>query len=99
MNLGEFVVAVAQETGFNKGNAEKAVQGVLDTIQATLAKGEDIRIAGFGQFQVVDRGPRKGRNLRTGQPLDIPAMRVVRFQSGKRLKDAVNTKGRRRKKS
>jgi DNA-binding protein HU-beta len=91
MNLAEFVVAVAQETGFGKGDAEKSVRGVFDTVRKTLAKGEEIKIAGFGQFEVTKRGPRKGRNLRTGEALEIPAMQVVRFQAGKQLKDAINT--------
>ena len=90
MNFSEFIFAVAQQTGFGKGDAEKAVRGVFDTVRGTLAKGEEIKIAGFGQFEVTDRGPRKGRNLRTGEPLDIPAMKVVKFQAGKQLKEAVN---------
>lgn len=90
MTFSEFIVAVAQETGLGKSDADKAVRGVIATLRRTLAQGEAIRIAGLGRFQVAERGPRQGRNLQTGAALTIPAAKVVQFRPGSELKTAVN---------
>jgi DNA-binding protein HU-beta len=56
----------------------------------TSDRGEKIAIPGFGSFESAHRGPRKGRNIHTGEVVDIPPMTQVRFRPGKGLKDAVN---------
>ncbi|WP_370931233.1 HU family DNA-binding protein [Bartonella sp. DGB1] len=89
MNKTEFVNFVAEEGGLSKTEATKAVDVVLACITSALAKGEDIRIPGFGNFSVSDRAESKGRNPATGAEIVIPARRVPRFSAGKNLKDAV----------
>ena len=68
------------------------MDAVFDTLQATMAKGDDIRLVGFGTFSVSHRAASKGRNPSTGAEVDIPARNVPKFAAGKGLKDAVNNK-------
>jgi DNA-binding protein HU-beta len=73
----------------SKREAADCLQAVLDTITKALTKGEDVRITGFGTFSVSKRKARKGKNPRTGEVIQIPAMKVPKFKAGKALKDAV----------
>ena len=89
MTKAEFVDQVAQESGLAKGDASKAVDAVLDTIQEVLSRGGDINLTGFGKFSVADRGARQGVNPQTGERIQIAATRVPRFSAGSSLKSAV----------
>jgi DNA-binding protein HU-beta len=66
--------------------AEEAYDALFSIIAGTLKNGEPIAISGFGRFRTVDRAARKGRNPRTGETIQIPASRTVKFVPGKRLK-------------
>ncbi len=90
MTLEELINAVARETGMTKANANKAVHAVLHAVQDALSRGERVAIAGFGVFEVAQRAARKGRNPRTGETIDIPPTKAVRFRPGKTLREAVN---------
>ncbi len=90
MTLEELINAVARETGMTKANANKAVHAVLRAVQDALSRGERVAIAGFGVFEVTQRAARKGRNPRTGETIDIPPTKAVRFRPGKTLREAVN---------
>ena len=90
MNKGELVDAVAGAAGLSRADATKAVDGVLDAIQGTLAKGGSVSLVGFGTFTVKSRAARTGRNPRTGEAIQIRASKVPGFKAGKGLKDAVN---------
>ena len=90
MNKSELVAAVAEKAGVAAKDAEAAVGAVFETIQATMAKGDDVRLVGFGTFAVSHRAASKGRNPSTGAEVDIPARNVAKFTAGKGLKDAVN---------
>jgi DNA-binding protein HU-beta len=90
MNKGELVDAVASAAGLSRAEATKAVDGVLDAIQGTLAKGGSVSLVGFGTFGVKARAARTGRNPRTGEAIQIKASNVPGFKAGKGLKDAVN---------
>lgn len=92
MNKNELVASVAEKTELSKQDAGAAVDAVFDAIQMTMAKGDDIRLVGFGTFSVSHRAASKGRNPSTGAEVDIPARNVPKFAAGKGLKDAVNTK-------
>ena len=74
----------------SKAQAEKALETVLEGIKDALANGESVAFTGFGTFKVSTRTARKGRNPRTGEELDIPESKVVKFTPGKALKDAIN---------
>jgi DNA-binding protein HU-beta len=89
MTKGEFITEIASRTELSKGEAAKALDAILDTVTATLARGDSISITGFGAFKTSDRAARTGVNPRTGAAVQIAATRVARFQPGKALKDAV----------
>ena len=89
MLLGELIEGVATDTGQPKAVVEAVVRGALARIEAAVGKGETVNLVGFGRFEVYQRSARRGRNLRTGESLRIPAARAVRFKTGKRLRDAA----------
>jgi len=90
VNKNDLVSLVADRTGFSKGDAAKAVDGVLDSITQALQKGSEVRLVGFGTFMVTKRAASEGRNPRTGEPIKISASKLPKFRAGKGLKDAVN---------
>ena len=75
-----------------KKEMDEIVNHALEAIHDALVQGEEVAIAGFGKFMVVDRQARKGRNPSSGEEIDIPASKAVRFKVSKTLKDAVNNK-------
>ena len=89
MTKSEFVDQVSDRSGLGKGEADKAVNAVLDTIEEVLKRGGDINFTGFGKFSVADRGARQGVNPQTGEKIQIAASRVPRFSAGSGLKKAV----------
>lgn len=89
MNKSELINAVADKAALSKKDAEAAVTAALDVITAALAEGEEIRLVGFGTFEVKKREARMGRNPKTKEPIPIAASRVPAFKPGKALKDAV----------
>ncbi len=93
MTKNEFVDRVSQNSGLGKGEAGKAVDAVLDTIQETLARGGEVNFTGFGKFSVADRSARQGVNPQTGEKIQIAASRVPRFSAGSSLKSAVKSGG------
>ena len=90
MNKNELVDTVAELSGLKKGEAEKTVDAVFDTIASALKKGDEVRIVGFGTFLVSARAASEGRNPRTGEKMTIAASRQPKFRAGKGLKDALN---------
>ena len=90
MNKLQLTEAVAQKAGIPKNKAAEAVNAVLDVIAESLAAGEDVKITGFGGFEVKARAARTGRNPKTGEAVAIPASKYVAFSAGSSLKDKVN---------
>lgn len=90
MTKPQLVEAVMQAAGIaTKAEAQRAVDGVLDTIVKTMARGEDVAITGFGTFRVAKRAARQGRNPKTGETIQIAASTKPKFRAGKVLKEAV----------
>lgn len=89
MTKDELVNAVANQAGISKAQANTAVNALTDAVSSALSKGDSVTLTGFGTFSVSHRAARQGRNPRTGETLQIPAMDVPRFKAGKALKDAV----------
>jgi DNA-binding protein HU-beta len=85
----ELVDQVADRASLTKGEAARAVEAVLGTVQDTLRRGSEITLSGFGKFHVGERGARQGVNPRTGERIQIAAARVPRFTAGTGLKNAV----------
>lgn len=90
MTKNELIAAVAEKAGLSRTDAASALDATFDAITATLRKGGDVKIAGFGNFKVVKRAEREGRDPRTGQTVKIPAATRPKFSAGKALKDACN---------
>ncbi|MBP0614762.1 HU family DNA-binding protein [Jiella sp. KSK16Y-1] len=90
MNKNDLVSAVAEHAELSKQQAGSAVDAVFEAIETAMAKGDDVRLVGFGTFSVSHRAASKGRNPSTGAEVDIPARNVPKFAPGKGLKDAVN---------
>lgn len=89
MNKGELIDKVASEIGVTKKEAKKAVECVFETITACLAKGDAVRLVGFGTFGARQRAARMARNPRTGEKIQVKAMKVPFFKAGKELKQKV----------
>jgi len=90
MNRIELVAKMAENSGLSKADSEKALDGLLKSVEGALKAGEDIRLVGFGNFEVKTRGERTGRNPKTGEKITIAATKTVVFKAGKALKEAVN---------
>ncbi len=90
MTKADLVEIVAREADMTKKDVEQLVEIIFDSIVGTLNKGEKIELRGFGSFRVRERNARKGRNPKTGEPVEIPAKRVAYFKPGKDLKDIIN---------
>lgn len=87
MTKAELVEEVARAAELNKRDAEVIVETVFDSIISALHQGEKVELRGFGSFRTRERGPRRGRNPKTGEPVDVPAKRVPYFKPGKELKE------------
>lgn len=89
MNKSELVAAVAEGAELTKKDAERAVNAALDAVAGSLAQGDVVAIAGFGNFKVNERAARTGRNPQTGAALQIAASKNVSFKAGKALKESL----------
>ena len=88
MNKSELINAVAEKAALSKKDSEAAT-AALDAITAALADGDEVRLVGFGTFEVKKREARMGRNPKTKEPIPIAASKVPTFKPGKAFKDAV----------
>ena len=84
------IVARGCSTGLSKKDAEKAVNGVIDTIISTVKSGEKVQLVGFGTFELRERAAREGINPASGEKIKIAACKAPAFKAGKAFKDAVN---------
>jgi len=90
MNKIEVVKMLKENVGLSTlAQAEAAYDNLFGIIKAALQKGDTLTISGFGSFKVVERKARKGRNPRTGQEIQIPASKAVKFTPGKALKESL----------
>ena len=90
MTKAELVEEVARAAELTKKDSEVIVDEVFKNIIQALNRGEKIELRGFGSFRVRQRDARRGRNPKTGEPVDIPAKRVPYFKPGKELKELIN---------
>ncbi len=89
MNKSDLADKVHAVVGGTKTQADKVVETLIETIVATLKKGDEVSITGLGIFSTKMRPARTGRNPRTGESIKVPSMRVPKFRAAKGLKDAV----------
>jgi len=74
------------QIGLNKRESKDMIDAFFDLITDSLVDGTDVKISGFGNFQIRTKAPRPGRNPRTGEPVAIEARRVVTFHASPKLK-------------
>ncbi len=90
MTKAELVEEVSRVSDLTKKHSEVIVDTVFKSIIDALHRGEKIELRGFGSFRLRRREPRKGRNPKTGDKVDVPPKKVPYFKPGKELKDLIN---------
>ena len=93
MTKAGIVKEVYERLDITKKEANDCVEAILDTMKDTLGGGDDIKVSGFGKFEVRAKGERVGRNPRTGVEIKIPERCVLRFKVSQVLKDRLNEEG------
>jgi integration host factor subunit alpha len=88
----DIIQNVCDRLGFSKKDSARIVESVFDIMKDELAKGDKVKISGFGNFIVKDKNSRRGRNPQTGAEIEISARRVLTFKSSQVLKKALNHK-------
>ena len=78
-----------EELGLNKREAKEGVELFFEEVRASLEKNEQVKLSGFGNFDLRDKRQRPGRNPKTGEEIPITARRVVTFRPGQKLKARV----------
>jgi integration host factor subunit beta len=90
LTKAELVEEVSRVSDLTKKDSEVIVDTVFKSIVDALHRGEKIELRGFGSFRLRQREPRKGRNPKTGDKVDVPPKKVPYFKPGKELKDLIN---------
>ncbi len=91
MTKAELVEKVTALGDLTRRDGEVIVDTLFDSVIQALRSGDKIEIRGFGSFRTRQRKPRIGRNLKTGEKVDVPAKRVPFFKPSKELRDMVNS--------
>lgn len=90
MNKADLINEISNSTGITKTKASETIDAIINAIGTSLSKGEKVTLVGFGTWETSNRKPRKGRNPKTGQEINIPAKTVARFRAGSTLSNKVN---------
>lgn len=90
MTKADLIDEVARMAELARKDSQVIVETVLESMVAALKRGEGIELRGFGSFRFRQRGPRRGRNPKTGEAVDVPAKRTPYFRPGKELKELIN---------
>ncbi|EIC28539.1 MULTISPECIES: integration host factor subunit alpha [Methylomicrobium] len=89
LTKADFAEKLFEELGLNKREAKDIVELFFEEIKTALERGEQVKLSGFGKFELRDKNSRPGRNPKTGEEIPITARRVVTFRSGQKLKARV----------
>ncbi len=89
MNKEELVQEIAKKAKVTQKEAAEVLNGLVETVQKTVAKGEKVTLVGFGTFESRKRAARTGRNPQTGKEIKIAAKTVPAFSAGKKFKELV----------
>ena len=91
LTKSDIVKNLNDEIGLNKREAKELVDSFFETIKKLLSQGQEVKLSGFGNFQLNNKTSRPGRNPRTGENVEITARRVVTFKSGQKLKKSMQS--------
>ena len=89
LTKAEMADRLFEEVGLNKREAKEFVDLFFDTLRGALESGRQVKLSGFGNFDLRDKNQRPGRNPKTGEEIPISARRVVTFRPGQKLKARV----------
>ena len=89
LTKAELAELLFERLGLNKRESKDMVEAFFDLIHATLVLGADVKMSGFGNFNIRRKAPRPGRNPRTGEAIPIKARNVVTFHASHKLKAVV----------
>ena len=92
MNKSDLIDAMATQAEVSKAAAGRALDAAIAAITATVAKGDNVTLVGFGTFKSAKRAAREGKNPKTGEKIKIPATTVPKFSAGASFKAAVAPK-------
>lgn len=91
MTKAEIVEAVYQRIGLSKKESADIVETVFEVVREQLESSEAVKISGFGNFNIRSKAPRRGRNPKTGEEIEITARKVLTFKPSQILRDKVNS--------
>ena len=90
MTKADMVDLVYEQIGVSKREAARIVETIFDVIKETLERGDNVKISGFGSFNLQHKKPRRGRNPQTGEEITISARRVLSFKASNVLREQLN---------
>ena len=90
MTKADMIDAICGEIGFSNRESAKIVENMLDIIKERLEKGENVKLSGFGSFNIQHKRARRGRNPQTGENITISARRVLSFKPSNVLRGRLN---------
>jgi len=89
LTKADLVGQLIEQSGMDRPDAKHLVDQMFEEIRGSLEKGEEVKLAGFGNFELRDKRPRPGRNPKTGDDVPITARRVVTFKASNKLKESI----------
>lgn len=90
LTKADLAEALYDQLGLNKREAKEFVEQFFDELRNALSEGHNIKLSGFGNFILRDKGERPGRNPKTGEEIPITARRVVTFRPGQKLRARID---------
>jgi integration host factor subunit alpha len=91
LTKAELAEALFEQLGLNKREAKEFVDYFFEQVRHSLEAGEQVKLSGFGNFELRDKNQRPGRNPKTGEEIPISARRVVTFRPGQKLRLRVES--------
>jgi integration host factor subunit alpha len=91
LTKAEMAERLFEDVGLNKREAKEFVDALFETLRGALERGEQVKLSGFGNFELRQKNQRPGRNPKTGEEIPISARRVVTFRPGQKLRARVET--------
>ena len=89
LTKAELADQLSEKVGLNQREAKEMVEAFFEEIRTALERGDDVKLSGFGNFQLRDKPQRPGRNPKTGEEAPISARRVVTFHASNKLKSSI----------
>lgn len=98
MNKTELISAISDKAGTSKKDSEAVLNAFIEVVTEVTAEHDKLQLVGFGTFEVAERAARTGKNPHTGEAINIPACFAPKFKAGAKLKEAANSKVKKKKK-